>query len=204
MTVGRRPQMWLRKHDNRKGGKRKMRNIIRIIGVSLAAMAGILLVSGVAWAQALKTEIEGELGDCYFIGEPDKDWMDEDGVRHIRGQKGRCDHVGEDVFGRGNRGEFWVEDRDVDGAAGTQFRHGTSTFGGRILGDRVQTTGHYTIEGTQSDVWTFTVEHVWHLEDGRLLKISATWIAGDPITFTGILLDPPGLGPVKRNGPRRR
>jgi hypothetical protein len=151
--------MWLGKSRQLWGGNHIMSNKIRIIGVGLAAMAGILLVSGMAWAQALKTPIEGSWRNCQLIGEPDKDWRDEDGVRHVRGQKGRCDHVGDDVFGRRSRGELFVEDRDVDGAAGTYFAHGTNTFGGQILGEFVSATGHFTVEGTRIEgVWTFTEE----------------------------------------------
>jgi hypothetical protein len=39
-----------------------MRNIVRIIGVSLAAMAGSLMVAGVAWAQAEETRGMGTGG----------------------------------------------------------------------------------------------------------------------------------------------
>jgi hypothetical protein len=52
---------------------------------------------------------------------------------------------------------------------------------------------------------TCIAEHIWHIEDGRLLKATHTWVRGDPIMpMTGYLLDPPGLGPVKRNGPRSK
>ncbi len=41
--------------------EKEMRNKFRIIGVSLAAMAGLLLVSGVAWANPNKEPVSGEL-----------------------------------------------------------------------------------------------------------------------------------------------
>ncbi len=48
-----------------------MRNIVRIIGVGLAAMTGILLVSGVAWAQAEETPIAGRWSSCGELEEPE-------------------------------------------------------------------------------------------------------------------------------------
>jgi hypothetical protein len=180
-----------------------MRNIVRIIGVSLASMAGLLLVAGIASAQALKTPIEGSWGNCRLIGDPVREWVDEDGIHHGRGQSGRCDHVG-DVQGRFSRGERFVANWNNDVAGETYFEHGTTSFTGRILGEFVSAAGHYTLDCTGPfQMQTCIQELVWHLEDGRLLKFTATWVEGDgdpTFPYTGFLLDPPGL----RLGANRR
>jgi hypothetical protein len=183
-----------------------MKNIFRIIGVSLASMAGILLVSGVAWAQALKTPIEGRWENCRYLGEPEREWVDSDGISHVRGQSGECSHVG-DIRGRiPARGERFVANWDDDIAGETWFEHGTTSFTGRILGEWAPATGHYTLDCTGPfQMQTCILELVWHLEDGRLLKTTTNWVEGDgdpTHPYTGILLDPPGG--EKRNGPRRR
>ncbi len=177
-----------------------MRNKIRIIGVSLASIAGMLLVPGITSAQALKTPIEGRWENCRFLGEPEREWVDEDGIHHVRGQSGRCDHVG-DVQGRFSRGERFVANWDDDIAGETWFEHGTTSFRGNILGESVSAAGHYTLDCTGPfQMQTCILELVWHLEDGRLLKFSVTHVGSDfPTPYTGILLDPPGL----RLGARR-
>ena len=186
-----------------------MRNKIRIIGVSLASMAALLLVSGVAWAQALKTEIEGFTENCFYLGEPERYWVDEDGIRHVRGQRWECDWVG-DVHGRlPRRGASGVANWDYDIAGETRFEHGTTSFYGKILlPGLVSATGNYTYECTgPSGMQTCNLECVWHVEDGRLLMATQNWVQGDgdpTMPYTGFLLDPPGLGPVKRNRPRTR
>jgi hypothetical protein len=52
---------------------------------------------------------------------------------------------------------------------------------------------------------TCILELVWHLEDGRLLKLTQNWVEGDgdpTFPYTGFLLDPPGG--EKRKGPRTK
>ena len=84
-----------------------MRNKIRIIGVSLASMAGILLVSGVAWAQANKTTLSGEV-DNFVIMDPGEIWEDEEGVLHIRNERRRERYTG-DITGR----QFKIESSNI-------------------------------------------------------------------------------------------
>ena len=177
-----------------------------IIGVSLVSMAGLLLVPAIASAQALKTPIEGRFQICGFFGEPKREWVDEDGISHVRGQEGACDHVG-DVQGFFPRGERWVANWNDDTAGETWFEHGTTSFRGRILGGAfVTATGHYTLDCIGPfQMQTCILELIWHLEDGRLLKTTTNWVEGDgdpTFPYTGFLLDPPGG--EKRNGPRRR
>ena len=174
-----------------------MKKATLTLGAGLILLTGWLLVPGIASAQALKTPIEGSHTSCIALGEPEREWVDEDGIIHVRGQRYRCRHDG-DIVGRED-GVFGL-DFDLDG--GVRFARGTSSFGGQILGEPATATGHFTQECTRSEgVFTCTEEDVWHLEDGRLLKFTMTYLTGlFPIPYTGFLLDPPGL----RLGPKIR
>jgi hypothetical protein len=178
------------------------------LGAGLILLAGSLLVPGITSAQALKTPIEGSSANCSNLGEPEREWVDEDGITHVRGQRGRCDWSG-DLQGRfPSGGERFVANWDWDLADGPYFEHGTDSFSGRLFGKVVEATGHYTFECIGPfQMATCIVEAVWHLEDGRLVKFTMNWVEGDgdpTFPYTGIVLDPPGLGPVKRNRPRTK
>jgi hypothetical protein len=179
-----------------------MKKATLTLGAGLILLTGWLLVPSIASAQALKTPIEGSWTNCAVLGTPEREWVDEDGIRHVRGWRYFCRHDGA-VEGR----EEGVLDGDIDRVNGNGvFERGSGSFSGTILGEPASATGHYTLECTIPPVrLTCSEEHVWHLEDGRLLKFSATYIGTRfPKPYTGILLDPPGLGPVKRNRPRSR
>ncbi len=168
-----------------------MKKATLTLGAGLILLTGWLLVPGIASAQALKTPIEGSWTNGLLLGEPEREWVDEDRITHVRGQRYRVFHIG-DIVGRENG----VFDFDSDPDAGTRFEHGTSSFGGQILGVPASSTAHWTVECTRPEggVFTCTEEDVWHIEDGRLFKLSATYVGGGfPTPYTGILLDPPGL-----------
>ena len=174
-----------------------MRNIIRIIGVSLASMAGILLVSGTAWAQATETPITARFinASCEQLEEPERDLVDEDGVRHYRNELVSCAWRG-DLNGR----ELDCENANIDLVNGYIEQWGYGTFTGRVL-NGPQTWGlvRYTAEAHRIEgVWHNTSDTIMHLEDGSLITMSAEWKSGEQIIYSGVLLDPPGLGPVKR------
>ena len=188
-----------------------MKKATLTLGAGLILLSGWLLVPDIASAQALKTPIEGRWDDISGAGEPERVWVDEDGIRHVRGQRGTADWFG-DVRGKAaiGRGESWVADFDRDFAGETYFSHGTSSFYGKILvsgGRLVSATGHFTMDCTGPfSMQTCIAEHIWHVEDCSLLMATHNWVQGDPspMTYTGFLLDPPGLGPVKRNRPRSK
>jgi hypothetical protein len=175
------------------------------LGAGLILLAGSLLVSGIASAQALKTPITGHSENCRLLGEPEREWVDEDGISHARGQRGRCDWFG-DIQGRGSRGERFLGNWDWDLADGPYFEHGTNSFTGLILGQLTEATGHYTLDCIGPfNMQTCILELVWHLEDGRLLKLTQNWVEGDgdpTFPYTGFVLDPPGG--EKRKGPRTK
>jgi hypothetical protein len=167
-----------------------MKKATLTLGAGLILLTGWLLVPGIASAQALKTPIEGSWTNCAVLGEPERDWVDEDGIRHIRGWRYFCLHAGA-VVGR----EEGVLGGDIGPGGDVVFERGSGSFSGTILGEPASATGHYTLECTRPPVrLACSEEDVWHLEDGRLLKFSATWIGTRfPRPYTGILLDPPGL-----------
>ena len=181
--------------------EKEMRNIVRIIGASLASMAGIVLVSGVAWAQATETPIEVQVVDCRLQGDPDREWVDDDGIRHIRDQMFRCKRR-RDMVGTDTR---WASG-DFDGAGGYQFERGYYAFTGRILGGEL-TSG---VGATQKNATGPMVcgsappNDVLHLDGGGMVKISVTWEGDDPTRsiYPGTFLETPGG--AKRNGPRSK
>ncbi len=168
-----------------------MKKATLTLGAGLILLTGWLLVPGIASAQALKTPIEARFTNCSNLGEPEREWVDEDRITHVRGQRYRVFHDG-DIVGRED-GVFGL-DFDLDG--GVRFTRGKSAFFGRILGEFVSATGHWTNECTRPEGGVFTCieEDIWHLEDGRLLKFTVIFTGqGFPRPYTGILLDPPGL-----------
>ena len=176
-----------------------MTDKIRIIGASLAAMAGILLVSGVAWAQAEKTSIAFVLGTCEDLAEPEREWVDEDGIQHARDVRYSCPRrrniTGEEVG-------WYSNDRDSTG--GHLFTRAYYSFAGTILGEPATGVGRVTEECNRIEgVWNCTGHDVMHLHGGELVTASATWKGADRVVvWSGTLLDPPGG--ESRQGPRSR
>jgi hypothetical protein len=175
-----------------------MTDKIRIIGVGLAAMAGILLVSGVAWAQAEETPISWVVGTCEDLAEPEREWVDEDGIQHTRDGRYRCTRrrniTGEEVG--------WYSS-DNDSTGGHLFTRLYYSFTGTILGKPATGVGRATEECNRIEgVWNCAGEDVMHLHGGGLVKTSATWGGGVTPVWRGFLLEPPGGG--KRNGPRSK
>jgi hypothetical protein len=134
-----------------------MRNVIRMLGVSLAAMFGMLLASSVAWAQAVETPITVSFFRCETLVEPERDWVDEDGIRHLRNELFSC------MRGRDMRGNdiAWANS-DRDPTAGYYTEHGYYTFTGRVLnGEQTTGVGRYTVEGNRiGGVWNYTSDDV--------------------------------------------
>jgi hypothetical protein len=175
-----------------------MKNVVRIIGVSLASMAALLLVSGVAWAQAEETPITVRVIGCNGIEEPEREWVDEDGIEHVRDYLFSCSSR-RDMVGVLIAWASW----DHDPAAGHHSEHGYYSFTGSILGEPATGVGRYTKERNRIEgVWISTQEDVMHLAGGGLVILSGTWESGDRIIFQGTLLDPPGG--EKRKGPRSK
>jgi hypothetical protein len=132
-----------------------MRNIVRVIGVSLAAMAGSLMVAGVAWAQAVETPITVRFIDwgCEW-GEPERVWVDEDGIEHGRDLLISCS-TRRDMFGTIAAWNSW----DFDPAAGHLIQNGYYSFVGTLLGEPTTAVGRFTGEGNRIEgVWTYTRE----------------------------------------------
>jgi hypothetical protein len=170
-----------------------MRNKIRIIGASLASMAGILLVSGVAWAQANKTTLSGEV-DNFFIMDPGKIWDDEEGVQHIRNERHRERYTG-DIRGR----QFKIQSLNIDvdpvtGELEVDY-HASFTFVGYVGPDLVTATGRVMglCSGDSGEPNNCEEIEIWHLDDGRKINLTEVYSwSGGPSVYEGILLDPPG------------
>ena len=169
-----------------------MRNIVRIIGMSLASIAGILLVSGVAWAQANKTPLSGGVVNPVFT-DPGNIWEDEEGVLHVRNERQRERYTG-DIRGRQFKIQNW--NIEIDPVTGRELEldyHGSFTFVGFVGEDRVTATGRFM--GQCSDCWepnNCEEIEIWHLDDGRKINLTEVWSCSGGSVYEGILLDPPG------------
>jgi hypothetical protein len=164
--------------------EKEMRNKFRIIGVSLAAMAGLLLVSGVVWANPNKEPVSGELVS-WRVTDPGEIWIDDDGVEHVRNRWVRARYEG-DIEGR----TVAILSQNTDPSTGDGDVHGSFMFTGYVGEDWVSATGR--LAGVRSGVWE--VDFVWHLEDGRLMKTTEVTrgTGGPPWDYVGEILDPPG------------
>jgi hypothetical protein len=170
-----------------------MRNKLRIIGVSLASMAGIVLVSGVAWAQATETPVWGRV-DNFVVIDPGKIWEDEEGVLHIRNERQRERYRGQI---RGQQFKIQSFNIEIDPVTGRDLAldyHGSFTFVGFVGGDLVKAKGRFM--GQCSDCWepnNCEEIEIWHLDDGRKIRLTEVWDCPSNISvYQGILLDPPG------------
>ena len=178
-----------------------MKNKIRIIGVGLAAMAGFLLVSGVAWTQAEETPISVSFWGFTQLEGPVREWVDEDGIEHARDEYYRI-RRSKDMTGV----ELGFSSWDGDLATDHYFERAYYSFTGRFpkLGGELTTgVGRYTLECNRIEGVRFcTAEDVMQLEGGGLVKLSATSEDGPLNPYTGFVLETPGG--EKRNGPRPR
>ena len=105
-----------------------MKKATLTLGAGLILLTGWLLVPDIASAQALKTPIEGRWDNISGTGEPERVWVDEDGIRHVRGKRGWLRWVG-NVRGW----ESWLTNWDDDRAGETWFEHGTASVHGADL-----------------------------------------------------------------------
>jgi hypothetical protein len=177
--------------------EQEMKNIVRILGASLASMAGILLVSGVAWAQATETPIHGQWLSCGSLAEPERLWVDEDGIEHGRDSRYSCRHRGS-LRGFETGWASWERDPGV-----WVSERGYYSYTGSVLGEPAWGVARYTLECSRIEgVMTCIEDHVLHLDGGGLVKFSGTWNPGGDRWYTGTLLDTPGG--EKRNGPRSK
>ena len=170
-----------------------MRNTIRIIGVSLASMAGMLLVSGVAWAQASQEPVSGGVNN-FVILDPGEIWEDEEGVLHYRNERFRERYTG-DIRGQQFKIQsFNVEIDPVTGELEVDY-HGSFAFVGFVGPDLVTATGRVrgVCSGDIGEPNNCEEVEIWHLDDGRKINLTEVWSCPDVSDqYEGVLLDPPG------------
>ena len=109
-----------------------MRNTFRIIGVSLAAMAGLLLVSAVARANPNKEPVSGQVV-FWRVTELGEFWIDDDGVRHRRNAWVSARYVGDTLWDIDGR-LLALDNSNYDPSTGDGDRHGSFTFIGYVGG----------------------------------------------------------------------
>jgi hypothetical protein len=163
------------------------------IGTCLALAAGLLLIAGTAWAQAIKTPISGYGEGCQTLPpsqqEDRRRWTDADGVRHVRNQQQRCYYSG-DIVGR----SVGYDNYNYDPATGHVDSHGYDVFTGELLGEPASAIIRWKNEcEREGDLIMCHEEDVWHFDNGS--KANIIWIVepGVPnLPYTGLLIDPPG------------
>ena len=165
-----------------------MKNIIRIIGASLAAMAGILLVSGVAWAQATQEPVWGQVVSTELTDSGEQ-WEDDDGF-HLRNRKRTHQFTGHIA------GElFSVMSLNEDPDTFDVRMHGFFSFVGEVPGGLVTATGTEKGKCDRLPDMRLLCEHrrVWHLSDGGVIKTTeSTELGTFPFDYVGIIYDNPG------------
>jgi hypothetical protein len=157
----------------------------KTIGAGLASMAGLLLVSGGAWAQTTKTPIAGQLFSAVRIEEGEF-WVDEEGINHNRGRVTLFELVGDMAGFR-----TLVSSGNFDPLTGDGDAHGATTFVGTVLGgDPVECTGR---QDRESIDFVVHIERVEHCSDGSHIKTTSDFVVGDsfPRDYVGVVLHPP-------------
>ena len=172
--------------------KVKMKKLISIKSISiltLALLAGVVLMTGVVWAKATKDTVQGEFGYAGDLSQA-KIWTDEEGVTHLRNipysawstdglditMYGTCNHNRDMATGDG---DFWGSDHEVLVTWGDL----TGTFRGRYGGITVNHAGYsnHSYQGIDGDFV------------GWKLRFDATWdFIAKTGAFEGILHNPHG------------
>jgi len=155
--------------------KAKMKKLISTKSIPLLALvllAGVVLMTGIAWAQS--TEYSVNCAFSYGGTHTAKQWIDEEGVLHLRGITygltstsgnidieiaGVCNHNYD--LGTGD-GDFWGDDETVDVTWGDL----TGTFRGRHSGTRTNHTvgdSNHIYQGISGDFvgWKLTLNGTW-------------------------------------------
>jgi hypothetical protein len=164
-----------------------MKNIFRIIGVSLASMAGVLLVGGVAWAQATQTPVWGQVVSSR-VTDPGEHWVDDDGG-HWRNIRRTVRFTGE-ITGR----MFLVNNANQVLPDGETQTHGVFSFVGEVPGGLVTARGTQKSKCTQIVGGVFCeTRRVWRLSDRGLIKTTSSVVIGNlPFDYEGTIYDNPG------------
>ncbi len=157
-------------------------------------LAAVLLITGIVWAKATKTEIEGTQ-TVQSTGTPVRFWVDDEGIVHYRGLYGVMTFSG-DVVGTGS----FVVNANLDPVTGNGDESGTATADltwGELSG---------TIEGRFSGTYTAGISYgtgVYHGTSGDFLGMKMMWSyildgTTGPVgtvwdaTYTAIVVDPHG------------
>ena len=171
---------------------KKLMSKKRVPVLALALLAGVALMTGIAWAESTEYSVNCEF--TYGGTHTAKQWIDEEGVLHLRGitygltSDSGSGNIEIDIAGVCNHnydlntgdGDFWGNDHEVV----VTWNGLTGTFQGSHSGIRVNHT-----EGSSS--------HVFQGIDGDFvgwkLRLNGSWNFGSKTgACTGILQDPHG------------
>ena len=158
-------------------------------------LAAVLLITGIVWAKATKTQISGTQ-TVEVTGTPERLWVDDEGIVHYRGLPGVIGFPSGDVEGEGS----YVVNVNLDPATGNGDESGTATLNltwGELSG---------TVEGRFTGIYTAGISNgtgVYHGISGDFLGMKMMWSyildgTTGPVgsvwgaTYTAIVLDPHG------------
>ena len=157
--------------------------------LTLVLLAGVVLITGIAWAKSTKYMVEGSFGYAGDLSKA-KIWTDEEGVTHLRNipysawstgglditMYGTCNHNRDMATGDG---DFWGDDHEVV----VTWEGLTGTFRGRYGGITIGHAGNsnHSYQGISGDFV------------GWKLRFDATWdFIGKTGVFEGVLQNPHG------------
>jgi len=173
--------------------KRRMKKLISSKSIpilTLALFAGVVLMTGIVWAKSTEYSVNGEF--TYGGTHTAKQWIDEEGVLHLRGiTYGLSSTSGDieiDIAGVCNHnydlntgdGDFWGGDHVVL----VTWEGLTGTFRGSHSGIRVNHTEGYSSHVYQGIGGDF---------DGWKLRLNGTWdFNAKAGVFEGVIHNPHG------------
>ena len=154
-----------------------------------ALLLAAMLVAGIVWAKATKAAISGTYTSM-IVGEPERSWIDEEGILHVRRMPTLTTFTSGDLVGTvngianynltwpsgtGDGSAFWVMNVSWQGLSGT--------FEGRFTADIVEhwAEAEAILHGTAGDF--VGMKMLLSVEGGSY---------GFPLEFDGVILDPHG------------
>ena len=161
--------------------------------VGLLLLASVLIITGIAWAKATKTTVTGTTYVTPSEQPPLREWIDEDGIWHVRGEVSNYIYEG-DLEGTG----VGIVNLNLDFSTGDGDESGysTSVMSWDGLGG--------TFEGSFNTIYTGWVgvgHGVYHgTGDFAGMKLMEDFVIDFTVTpdppyvviFNGIILDPHG------------
>jgi hypothetical protein len=156
--------------------------------ISIAVLACLLLVAGIVWAKATKTQIEGHI-QVIPGTYAEKYWVDDEGIVHYRGLTADLLLLDGPLEGTGTA----VVNINLDPATGNGDESGAVTY--QVTWGELSGTFEGRFSATYTGGFSYS-SHVYHGTgdfEGMKMMIDATMSFADfKAAYEGIILDPHG------------